>query len=379
MLRIGWWALHLGCAVAFGILFITAVRLSAGPLNDADSAGGYHWRAALALRDAHALIDPSFHKRAQVPTGYPCTWEFLAGQLWRLAPHSDPPRLLNLLAWLLLGYATWRLAVLLRAGVFAAPAALLLLATPMVLQQTGGIATDVPMTAFLVAALLCALRLRQTSQPRYLLAGILSLAMAPAIKGSGLVYGVLALGPLLYAASRRRDAGSVRVSLCALPAALVIAGCWYVRNWIFLGKPVAVPNQPSSLLQLFNPSSSQDWRLLWHSFIWALGYPGLLLVGLALVAVGWTLIAGSVRDRRYALTAIAVLAVLFGLYVVSPYSASNRMAGYRLTDWFTPTVVRLAMPFLAIAAVTAAVAWGHLCPWSRFSPAGTAADGQPNR
>ncbi len=355
VLRYGW-------VVACGVLLCYGLQITRGPVNDFDSRT-YHGWAAWALGDARAWIDPSFNLQHALPR-YPFMWEGLVGGLARLTNGAGAARVPNLIAWLLLGFAVWRVAVQLGADVAAPWAALLMMSSPTVLRQVGGLRVDVPMAAFFMLGLYAIARVWQGGGRGVCALALISIAAMPAVKASGLVYGALAGGLLVVSLRHHCPPHLLRVAIPVALAVIPFAGWWYAKNLWETGRILHLAPQyggfHSTVFGIFDFRAAGDYRLFGHLLRCEFGLPGLvILMGCAILGC-----IGLIRRhwwvRRRVLCSAAGAAFLFVLYTVTPLTGSNGNQGWHLTAW-AGQGLRMAIPALAVATVCVAVGTQALC------------------
>jgi hypothetical protein len=213
------------------------------PVTEVDSLA-YHMPAMASWYQSHSLEMPVIPWR--LFSHYPYGWEAISFLF--LIPFAEdfPVALPSLGAWALLGLAIYCVARDCGASRTAGlAAASLALAAPKVLPQVGSMQVDVPLTAFVMAALYLGLRYVRLGSGAYLGLFLVAVGLAASVKTSGLLYAALLMlvvvaGRISARAARRapQDArGSAPLferaaAVLGACSALYIGGFWYLRNWL---------------------------------------------------------------------------------------------------------------------------------------------------
>lgn len=341
-----WTALEVGLAVALAAALAT--RLSHGLhrttyLYDTLS---YHLHApATWARDARLSIVPAvFGDRA--PSYAPSNVELL---FWLLmAPlRSDALAQAGQVPLAALACAAVAAAVREAGGPRAAAlaAALAFLYVPEVWQQAPTAMVDLGMTAFLLASLPFALRLRRGAAAGEALALGLALGLGAGSKLAGLVLALPFAALSLPSLARAR-----RTGLVALLAALAAGGFWYARNLVVTGNPIFPRAVALGSVTLFpGLLSAADVRVSEYHLplgdVRALA-DMLLDAGVAFALAGAAALALA-RQTLWAALAAALVALF---WLVVPFQES-----------------RFLFPAFGVAAIAMGVPRGAPGPW-RWTP-----------
>jgi len=277
-----------------------------------------------------------------------------------------------------LGYPGWRGGL----------AALLFAIAPLCyLAETDSLVMDMVVVAGVAGAALFALRGRDGL--RWLVLAGACLGVACAAKGSGPLIGALVIGWASLSPGRRHPLRTA-VSM-ALPV-LLLAGVWYLRNWLALGSPVFPygltvaghtiwSSGPDPLIRgdpsLLAAALQQRWATVRQAgaYLLLLLGPGVLL---AVVAAPAVLVWAARSGRRGLVSLISLGLVLAVGYVLIPYAGSpvdqNLGSATRFVLWSTDLLllgVVLVLPArpLALLALAAILYGGDLVLHPDFHPA----------
>jgi hypothetical protein len=381
-----WWPWVLIAVVAVPLAALAVVQSLTSPASDFDTLR-YHLVNAGFWLDGHSIL--------QFPTGFPSDaaapglGELFA--VWLMLPtHSTelafllPTLFTGVTAVALvaiaeeLGYPGWR-------GGLAA--VLIAIAPLCYLGETDSLVMDMVVVAGVAGAALFALRAERGR--RWLVLAGASLGVACAAKGSGVLVGVLVIAWASAFPGRRRPL--VTAVTVALPA-LLVAGVWYLRNWVALGSPVFPyglslaghviwTSGPDPLLSgdrtLLGAVIGGGWGTVRQvgAYLLDLLGPGLLLALLIAVAV----LAWAARSRKPALVSLLTLGfVLAAAHLVIPYTGSpadqNLGSATRFVLWWADLLllgVVLVLPPrpLAVLGLAGVLYGGDLALFPTFHPA----------
>lgn len=337
------------------------------------------WSAAMPVVDydswafhmphmAQWLQSGTFTRMVQDATrprnSYPYGWEALCTLF--LTPFGEDLLVTfpNVVAWSLLGLATYLLARLWRAQrIHALACAALLLAVPCVAEAVNTMHVDLPFAALFIAAAYYGAVYGRRGDPLMLGLGAATMGLACGTRVTGPAYAVLLAAWTLYlrvsvTAEAPQRGGERRLPLVVgLGMATFLGGFWYVKNLIEVGHLLGFTPQPgpasvdvtwasltsSTLVLSFDPRRLSSWKALGDRAFGELGVP---FVGLIALAVLWPLSVILPRRQRNQDSAIALALLVLGtgaLFWVTPYSATSTIQ------------VRLGLPLLASLAVAAAV------------------------
>ncbi len=375
-----------GLGIRFGLLYLTLCfvgllllgNLLLQPITDYDSLY-YHLPFVANLHATGSIMgDPMADSVAPVVAWYPYGWETLGALLILPAKNDLFVALPNLLVWGLYGLGTYRLARQLGVRPMAAIAPVLLLLTqPLVLDQLNSLRVDLALGALVVSI---AALLSVPGAARWAALG--AIAILPAIKMSGLVYGALLFALLLlhgwpHQQPSPLDRASVPRHRLAkglhLLLGIGVIGSslfWYLRNWYSYGNPLGLLEvrvgswtifpgpitrpyiQQTTQLALFDGTDFADLRL-YATAVWQQGH--LPLLGLLLLAstLFWTLRKHG--QRREILLLSAAILLLTWIYWITPYSGTDGTTGNQLNVHWMGQAMRFALPALGLFAVLAAV------------------------
>ncbi|MBW7885172.1 MAG: phospholipid carrier-dependent glycosyltransferase, partial [Caldilineaceae bacterium] len=254
----------------------------------------------------------------------------------------------------------------------AAPLAAMLVAfNPQFLFVSGVVSNDNLVTAVGTAGVWLCLHIANRREPPsvvwVILLGVLAGAAALS-KLSGLLLIALALLALFLAAWRRQAwRFLIWSSLVVLGAAILVAGWWYLRNWMLFGDPLAlsvmfavlpprtVNAGPAELLAL----APGIWRSFWAVFGWfnVLAsswvywvYSLLVVAGLAGWLVGWL---GRTAETRRAVRLLSLLLLIVWIMAVVA----------SVVRWAQINYAQGRLLFLVAAPLMTVVAGGLVAIW----------------
>jgi len=353
-----------GLVVVGGTLLLD---LAWRPITDHDSLA-YHLPAVARFVQTGTLgrID-----RVGPSRGYPYGWEVLATLF--VLPFRDDFLVAapNLIAWMILALGIQTSARRLGASAEASwLAAFLVAALPVVRRLVPTLHVDLAVGAFFAAALAFLLGYRDERDPRHLVLFGAALALLCATKTSGLVYAIVALatGTAVGAARvpRRDEAIPMVVAVLAV-AAVAVGTFWPLRNVAELGNPLGVVRisiggvtlfpgtidpgalRRTTLAAIFSVTSPAHWSILLDAIRQEFGLAALLLVAGALAWRPW-----RVRSPSDAMVLTALVATTVAVYWMTPYGGDNGEHGWRVTSW-VGQALRYALPAVAVLAVVAAL------------------------
>jgi hypothetical protein len=372
-------------AVALPLAALALVQSLTSPASDFDTLR-YHLVSAGFWLDGHSIL--------QFPTGFPSDaaapglGELLAG--WLMLPtHST--ELAFLLPTLFTGVTAVALVAIAveldypawRGGL----AALLFAVVPLCyLGETDSLVMDMVVVAGVAGAALFALRAARGR--RWLVLAGACLGVACAAKGSGPVIGVLVIGWASVFPGRRHP---LRTAVTMAIPVLLLAGVWYLRNWVELGSPVfpyglalaghviwtsgpdpLTHGDPTFLAALLE----HRWVTVHQVGIYLLDLLGPVLI--ALVAAPAVLV-WAVRRRNGPLVSLLSLGLILVVgYLITPYTGSpvdqNLGSATRFVLWWTDLLllgVVLVLPWrpLALLGIAGVLFGGDLALYPNFHPA----------
>jgi hypothetical protein len=347
--------LTVAAVAALGVTLL--LRAMAQVVTEHDSLG-YHLPALARWVHAGALLPL---ERSDQIGHYPYGWELLSTLL--VVPLRDDLLvcLPNLVAWLVVGLAVHAIARTLGAArLHAMAAAFAVLALPVTREQVGTMHVDLALAAFVLAGLRFAL-----ARDGAML--LVALALAAAVKTSGVLYAVLLLAAFALAPAGTRSPRRSRAALVPVVAALCAGIVWYVRNLAAVRNPLGLVRvavggftilpgtlepaaiRRSTLVALFQPTQLAHWAIVGRMAWKALGPPGCLLT---VASLG--LLRPAIRPRGPVALVVAFFAACAAAYVATPFSGDNGAHGWRLTPWAREGV-RYALPCLGALGVLGAV------------------------
>jgi hypothetical protein len=378
------WMLVGGVAVPLASLAI--VQSLTSPATDFDTLR-YHLVNAGFWLDGHSIL--------QLPTGFPSDAAAPGlGELfgvWLMLPtHSTElaflvPTLFTAVTAVALvaiaeelGFSAWR-------GGLAAT--LFALAPLCYLGETDSLVTDMVVVAGVAGAALFALRAARGR--RWLILAGACLGVACAAKGSGLLIGVLVIAWASLFPGRGR---LVRTAVTMAIPTFLVAGVWYLRNWVELGSPifpygltvaghVVWASGPDPLtrgdLSLLAAILGRSWATVGQvgAFFLNLFGPGLVVAFVVAPAVlGW-----AIWQKRGGLVSILSLALILAAgYLVTPYTGAvadqNLGSATRFSLWWADFLllgVVLVLPRwpLVLLALAGVLYGGDLALFPSFHPA----------
>ena len=370
------WLLAITCGVALLLSF----RVLILPVTDGDSLWFQLPRVAQWYQQA-TFVQPMEHLSGSPHNSYPYTWStlfFLA-----LAPvgHDQFVLMPNVLAWLILGLATYVLGRLAGGRRFGAMfAAVLVLLMPLTVLNVQTAHNDLALGAFFVASVYFTMQAWRHRRGFSLLMALICIAMMAGTKMSGLAYMglVAALSLCLYLANRLAGkrgpdwvAGSALVRGLVVVSIGLLGGSWYVHNALVTGNPLGVVQisllgrvlwhgevtqalvNKTNLLYNFSLLNPRHWEILQRAAANSFGLPGLVLVVLALAAP-FQLISRP-RLRPLLLPVLCVCLASFYLYIATPWSAKWGVEA-EMWDWFIEYDMRFSFPFWGLVGAIAGVA-----------------------
>lgn len=364
-------------AVACGFAVVLTLRVLALPVSDWDSLDYQLPRVAEWYQQASFARPLEQHGPADHPiNSYPYSWSALLFIGLASAGHDQFVLLPNLLAWLILGLATYSLGRVAGARRFAAILAAVLIAVmPLSLKSVSTAHNDLPLGAFFVASVYFTMRAWRYRCRFSQLVAVAGLGMLLGTKMSGIPYAalVLLLSVWLFWHSRRGSwpvlerGQPVLIGLAVLSVGL-LGGSWYVRNVLATGNPLGFLEisvfgrivftgsmtrawvDETTLLHRFFVSNLHHWNVLRQAFADFLGLPALLLIALgAGTSVG---MLRRPRGRPVLVPLLLVCAAAFYFYVAGPWSATYAPEA-ELTSWMGEEM-RYSFPFWGILAALAA-------------------------
>lgn len=290
---------------------------------------------------------------------YPYGWEALCTLF--MAPFGEDLFVTfpNVVAWVVLGLATYLLARMFRAqSLHALAAVALLLSIHYVADAVNTMHIDMPFAAlFMASAYYGAVAVRSGSRVAFsLCAATIGLACATRITGP--VYAILLAGWLVLVRIRTND--PLRVPQSA-PRAIAVIGCiaglalgsfWYLKNLVEIGRLIGgSANRLASrdfistktLIFTFNPVALADWKALYDRAFHELDAPFVALVAMTAI---WPLAVRHQGQRRARPSAMELLALLLASGFVFVCTPTSAISGAQ---------IRLGLVFLAMLAVSAAV------------------------
>jgi hypothetical protein len=318
---------------------------------------------------AQWLQSGSFTRMVQEATrprnSYPYGWEALCTLF--LLPFGEDMLVTfpNLVAWVLLGLATYLLARLWRARrIHALACAAMLLAIHYVADPVNTMHVDLPFAALFMASVYLGMVGTRGCTLVPLVLGAATMGLACGVRVTGPAY-ALGLGGWLVFVRSGTGAGESHpreglglAALATLAAALLLAGFWYGKNLLELGHllgggnphdgPASVEGTwsyfaTSTLAYRVNPLQMSSWKVLIDRAFGELDAPFVAIVALAAL---WPLANLTECRNRRDESASALVLLLLGtgaLFWVTPLSANSGIQ------------VRLGLPFLASLAVAATV------------------------
>jgi hypothetical protein len=314
---------------------------------------------------------------------YPYAWNTLSLLTVASMGHDQFVLAPNLVAWLILGLAIYRLARL--CG--GAPTACLGTATlamlmPVTLTNIRSAHVDLALAAFFVAAAYFIADALDRGHGDSALMAIASVVMMLGTKMSGLPYAAVLVGFCLWLGVHRyaTDPSAARWPrvktrhVCVVLLVAVASGLaglsWYVHNALVHGNPLGVIQVSilghvvwdgsvtsesvarTDVLHNFHLIDPRHWAIALAAAIEQLGVPGLAL---SLGAVGSVRLLWRQSAPRGLLLAVLGLGLVsFWLYLATPWSGNDGIE-HGITP-FMSREVRYGMPFLSLLSVLAGAA-----------------------
>lgn len=265
----------------------------------------------------------------------------------------------NVIAWVVLGLATYLLARLFRAQpIHALASAALLLAIPYVSDPVNTMHVDMPFAALFMTSAYCGAVAVRTGSGVALGLSVATIGLACATRVTGVVYVALLASWLVLVRWRgdRRPLAPPPTARAAVAlgcvAGLALGSFWYLKNLIEVGgligggatrlkDPSFIPTK--TLAFTFDPLALAHWKALYTRAFHELDAPFVALVAMTVV---WPLAMLRRRQSRNARSALELLALLVGAGVVFVCTPTSAISGLQM---------RVGLVFLAVLAVTAAV------------------------
>ncbi|MGH2759548.1 MAG: ArnT family glycosyltransferase [Actinomycetota bacterium] len=238
--------------------------------------------------------------------------------------------------------------------------ALALVGAPLVFAtQAHSLATDLPATAGLLAAVAASLRARRSRDHRFTVVAGIALGF-----GLGSKYTVLLLAPVVVALAVYGIKPRVRTLVLLAPGLVVMSGPWFLRNALATGNPIfpqevrvggveLLTGAVSPLLDLKTTmldhitAGNAETVGLWGRLSWELLGPAALLAIAGLV-ISW--FRTSHRRERVAVAVVGAAAAV--VYLITPYTG----AGPDGIPFLLGSNIRYTMPAVFMGAALAAVA-----------------------
>lgn len=263
--------------------------------------------------------------------------------------------------------------------VWALGAALLVALNPQFLFISGAINNDNLIITLATLTLVILLRLVNVgvSERRLLLLGVvIGLAALTKLSGLGL-WGLAAVVLIALAWQRRDPVALLRWSGTVFTSGALVAGWWYVRNWMLYGDPTGLNvmlatfgqrTEPVSALQLAREFQGLRWSFWavfgWFNVLpprWVHGFFDLLallgLIGLAIV------ITRRIRARDWpTLARLALLASWLGITVAALGGWTTLTSATQGRLLFPAIAVIGVLVFTGLATLTPAHLRSHLTP-----------------
>lgn len=368
-------------SIACGVGLLLTLRVLAVPVTDGDSLWFQLPRVAQWYQQA-TFAKPMDQLPGDIHNFYPYTWNTLFFLALAPAGHDQFALMPNVLAWVILGLATYALARHIGGRRFGAMcAALLLLLMPLSVEHVQTAHSDLPLGAFFIASVFFTMHGWRYRQLFSLLMAVICMAMMAGTKGSGFVYiaVVVALSLCLFIASRANDRQCKPWSLTgfgwmhglAVITIGLLAGSWYIHNAVVAGNPLGVVEisilnrvlwrgdltqaylNQTTLLHKFSPLNAAHWEMLREAIWNSVGLPGFVLALLAIVAP--VQLFSRPRVRPLLLPVLCVCLITLFLYIATPWSATWD-AESQMQSWFLAYELRFSFPFWGLLAAIAGVA-----------------------
>ena len=359
-------------AVALGLVAVSLLwHVTAVPVVDWDS-WAFHM-PAMARWLQHGSFVRIEQYAARPRSRYPFTWEAVCALF--LIPFGEDTcvTLPSLVAWAVLGLATWAAARDLSASrALAVVAAALTLSVPHLQGQVNSLHVDVPFAAFAGVALSFALSFRRRGQRDDLALMLAALGMLAGLRATAPAYAAV-IGALLVVPRRWRNAEPVSppagagraLAVICVASALFVGGFWWVKNLAEHGNPLgnvaltqrkpgagggasSLPAVTATALAFaFDPWSTASWQMVAARLAGEAGLP--LLIMLAQL-VFWPAALRAARrpEVRQGLLLAALWAIMsVALFIFTPTSAVSGIQ------------IRLGFSALAALAIAGAVSATH--------------------
>lgn len=374
----------MGTLILIGIALLWTVGVT--PVTDFDSLW-YHLPTMVHWYQSGTFATPD---KVTVPAYYPFSWELLS-LLFLLPFQADAfVAVPNFIAWIIFGFSIYAVSGMCGASRLSSLlACVLTLSAPMVTAHVLSLHVDFPMAAFFLSGLYFLLSCQRSRSSWDYAFFAVSLGLLCGIKTTGLLYGGLLCASLLLLEMQAsliqggaRHEPSARhplfqaASLVAVGLAAIVAGYWYLRNFLEIGNPfgpfrVAVAGvtifpgttdlaeirRTTSLAGLFSLRSVAHWKTFVGALKENFSIPLILLFG----SVGFLPFRIMNKDqpvRRRELALIAALAIGAAcLYWMTPYSAEDldRTHQGQITP-FIGDAMRYAFPLVGLLAIAGATA-----------------------
>lgn len=367
-------------AITCGMALLLSFRVLIFPVTDGDSLWFQLPRVAQWYQQA-TFVQPMEQLSGDIHNAYPYTWNTLFLLALASVGHDQFVLMPNVLAWLILGLATYALGRLVgghRFGAMFAAVLVLLMPVSVINVQTAHI--DLPLGAFFVASVYFTMHGWRYRRGFSLLMALICLAMMAGTKMSGLAYIALVAGLslCLYLPNRLPDkrgldwvAGSALVRGLVVVSLGLLGGSWYVHNALVTGNPLgfvqvsvldrvlwpghvthAWVNKTNLLnnVSLFNPDHRE---ILQRAVANSFGLPGLVLAVLALAAP-FQLVSRP-RVRPLLLPLLGVCLVSLYLYIATPGGAKWDVEA-EMWGWYIEYNLRYGFPFWGLVGAIAGVA-----------------------
>lgn len=315
---------------------------------------------------------------------YPFNWEILCTLFMMPFKEDFWVALPNLVAWIMLGLAIYRLGDLVGAQrVYNLAAVALVLTIPLIIQHINSLHIDLPFTTFFVVSLYFALSYHKTRSPFDITLFILSIGMLLGIKMSAVGYGVLPVFALLalevrslYVHKRLPQWSNTSPQLTAfafmlgLVCCVLIGGFWYIRNWTEVGNPlgnvevkiagITFPGtvtiaelRETSLAALFQFTNSTHLKILLTQSIVRLQLPFLALIVQAIFLPALLFPRKrQLQTSPLVITGLLLLGTAY-LYWTTPMTGTNLLPPGPISPYIGQQM-RFAIPVIALLGIVAA-------------------------
>jgi hypothetical protein len=370
-------------AITCGVALLLCLRVLTLPISEWDSLDYQLPRVAQWYQRATFAQPMDQWGPPNSPiNSYPYNWNtlfFLA-----LAPvgHDQFVLMPNVLAWVILGVATYSLGRLAGGHRFGAMfAAVLVLLMPLSIKNVSTAHNDLPLGALFVASVYFTVHSWRYKRGPSLLMALLSIAMMAGTKMTGLTYtGLVAVLSLwLYLSNRLKGEPGLRwvEALCEQPlmtglvvVSIGLLGSWYVHNALVTGNPLGCVQisilgrvllsgevtpawvNKTNLLNNFSLMNPRHWEILRSASADFLGLPGFVLAVLALAAPYQLIRRPRVRPLLLVLFCLCLLSLYF--YIAGPWSAKHAHEE-EISGWLGQQM-RYTFPFWGLVGAIAGVA-----------------------